>query len=165
MTDTGSLSVRILFFLIFLMACAPIEQVPPASSTDNPQESPENLPVSPLGIQDVQKQVADVSHFFKHTPNQYFHCTRTADGDIFTVALYYYQPNKEGMICSLLKYERDYRSIGVGGYYETHSHMRAADNKHCLGMAKEELNRAGWVCKEVETGPEKIQISGPSTLY
>ena len=171
MTGIRDLSMRILFFLLFLMACAPINQeLPPAPSTDSdppPLKPSENLPVPLFGIYAAQKRGADISGFLDHIPNQLFNCTKTEDSDngndFFTLALYYYQPNEDGMICSILKYKRDYRSIG--GYLEVNSHMRAADNRHCLGMAREELTRAGWDCKPVQMGPEKIQLTGPSNLY
>lgn len=83
------------------------------------------------------------------SPHQLFVCKRNQD--VITVALYYYYPTENNMICSFLSYKRTYKQE-EGRFIESNSHTAAPFDKDCRERAEEKLNTTaalkGWKCKE-----------------
>ena len=82
-------------------------------------------------------------------PHQLFVCKRNQD--VITVALYFYEPDKNKMICSFLSYSRIYKQE-TSQYMESNSHIAAPFDEDCKERAEEKLNTTealkGWNCVE-----------------
>lgn len=80
-------------------------------------------------------------------PHQLFVCKRNQD--VITIALYFYHPDQNKMICSFLSYSRIYTQK-EGKFIESNSHTAAPLDEECKKRAEEKLNTTealkGWTC-------------------
>lgn len=81
-------------------------------------------------------------------PSRLFVCRK--EQGIATVALYFYEPDKNNMICSFLAYSRVYEQE-TGKYIESNIHTAAPIDKTCVRSFQEKINinkAIGWKCPE-----------------
>lgn len=121
----------------------------PATERESPKES--KAPPALHGM--FQANNTDHS-VLSINPHQLFVCKRNQD--VITIALYFYHPDQNQMVCSFLFYSRIYKQK-EDKFIESNSHTAAPLDEDCSKRAEEKLNTTealkGWKCVESAAAP------------
>ena len=154
---------------LFLSACVPIERPASDLAAASADFSGDLNRESETGRDDESAassfltsfQIKGASDLTDIEPHQVITCERGEDKSVF--ALYFYEKDESGAICSFLFYSRIHQEDGE--ILETSKRVSAANDEGCTPPAQEKLmveRQLGWICNDREESrrPEEIPKVG-----